>query len=115
MTLKDISVTYDNIRDGGTLPIPDGFNENECTWLLSMDQSNVNRMYYDIAEGGARNMFNYECWREGRKVHVGVRVKGLDGISTSYEGNYTRLEGNSREYWVSGSANYICIAIKRSY
>ena len=115
MTLKDISVTYGNISDGGTLPIPDGFNENECTWLLSMDQSNVNRMYYDIAEGGARNMFNYECWREGRKVHVGVRVKGLDGISTSYEGNYTRLEGNSREYWVSGSANYICIAIKRSY
>lgn len=115
MTLKDISVTYGNIRDGGTLPIPDGFNENECTWLLSMDQSNVNRMYYDIAEGGARNMFNYECWREGRKVHVGVRVKGLDGISPSYEGNYTRLEGNSREYWVSGSANYICIAIKRSY
>lgn len=115
MTLKDISVTYGNISDGGTLPIPDGFNENECTWLLSMYQSNVNRMYYDIDEGGAHNMFNYECWREGRKVHVGVRVKGLDGISTSYEGNYTRLEGNSREYWVSGSANYICIAIKRSY
>ena len=116
MTLTDISVTYGNISDGGTLPIPDGFNENECTWLLSMDQSNVNRMYYDIDEGGARNMFNYECWREGRKVHVGVRVKGLDGISTSYEGNYTRLKGNnSLEYWVSGSANYICIAIKRSY
>lgn len=115
MTLSDISVTYGNVRDGETLPIPEGFNENECTWLLSMDQSNVNRIYYDIAEGGARNMLNYECWREGRKVHVGVRLKGLDGISTSYEGNYTRLEGNSREYWVSGSANYICIAVKRSF
>lgn len=115
MTLSDISVTYGNVRDGETLPIPEGFNENECTWLLSMDQSNVNKIYYDIAEGGARNMLNYECWREGRKVHVGVRLKGLDGISPSYEGNYTRLEGNSREYWVSGSANYICIAVKRSF
>ena len=115
MTLSDISVTYGNIRDSQMLPIPEGFNENECTWLLSMDQSNVNRIYYDIAEGGARNMLNYECWREGRKVHVGVRLKGLDGISPSYEGNYTRLEGNSREYWVSGSANYICIAVKRSF
>lgn len=113
MTLQDISVTYGNVVDGGTLPIPEGFNENECTWLLSMDQSNVNKMYYDIAEGGARNMLNYECWREGRKAHVGVRLKGLDGISPSYEGNYTRLEGNSREYWVSGTANYICIAVKR--
>lgn len=115
MTLNDISVTYGNISDGQMLPIPDGFNENECTWLLSMDQSNVNKIYYDIAEGGARNMLNYECWREGRRVHVGVRLKGLDGISTSYEGNYTRLEGNSREYWVSGTANYICIAVKRSF
>lgn len=114
MTLSDISITYGNIRDGGTLPIPEGFNENECTWLLSMDQSNVNRIYYDIAEGGARNMLNYECWRNGRTVHVGVRLKGLDGVSTSYEGSYTRLEGNSREYWVSGSANYICIAVKRA-
>ena len=115
MTLSDISVTYGNVRDGETLPIPEGFNENECTWLLSMDQSNINKIYYDIAEGGARNMLNYECWREGRKAHVGVRLKGLDGISTSYEGNYTRLEGNSREYWVSGTANYICIAVKRSF
>lgn len=114
MTLSDISVTYGNVRDGGTLPIPEGFNENECTWLLSMDQSNVNRIYYDISEGGARNMLNYECWRNGRTVHVGVRLKGLDGVSTSYEGSYTRLEGNSREYWVSGSANYICIAVKRA-
>lgn len=114
MTLQDISITYGNVRDGGTLPIPEGFNENECTWLLSIDQSNVNKMYYDIAEGGARNMLNYECWREGRKAHVGVRLKGLDGISPSYEGNYTRLEGNSREYWVSGSANYICIAVKKA-
>ena len=113
MTLQDISVTYGNIRDGQTLPIPSGFSEDECTWLLSIDQSNVNRMYYDIAEGGARNMFNYECWRNGRTVHVGVRVKGLDGIAPSYEGSYTRLEGNGREYWVPGTANYICIAIKK--
>lgn len=115
MTLSDISVTYGNVRDGETLPIPEGFNENECAWLLSMGQSNINKIYYDIAEGGARNMLNYECWRAGRKAHVGVRLKGLDGISTSYEGNYTRLEGNSREYWVPGTANYICIAVKRSF
>lgn len=115
MTLKDISVTYGNISDGGTLPIPDGFNENECTWLLSMDQSNINRMYYDINEGGAANMINFECWREGRKVHVGVRLKGLDGIAPTFGGTYTRINGGVGEYWSSGSANYICIAIKRSY
>lgn len=113
MTLNDISVTYGNISDGGTLPIPDGFNENECTWLLSMDQSNAKRIYYDIDEHGAANMINFECWREGRKVHVGVRLKGLDGYATSYGDPYTRI-GRDGEYWSSGTANYICIAVKRS-
>lgn len=114
MTLQDISITYGNVRDGGTLPIPDGFNENECTWLLSIDQSNVNKMYYDINEGGAANMINFECWREGRKVHVGVRLKGLDGIAPTFGGTYTRINGGVGEYWSPGSANYICIAVKKA-
>lgn len=113
MTLQDISVTYGNIRDGQTLPIPSGFSEDECTWLLSIDQSNVNKMYYDIDEGGAKNMINNECWREGRKVHVGTRLKGLDGISPSIEQPYTKF-GWNQEYWVPGSANYICIAVKKA-
>lgn len=114
LTIPDISVTYGNVRDGGTLPIPDGFNENECTWLLTMDQSNVNKMYYDINEGGAANMINFECWREGRKVHVGVRLKGLDGIAPTFGGTYTRINGGVGEYWSPGSANYICIAVKKA-
>ena len=114
MTLSDISVTYGNIVDGGILPIPEGFLENECVWLLSMDQSNVNRIYYDINEGGAMNMINHECWREGRRVHVGTRLKGLDGISSQIKDPYTKF-GWNQEYWVSGTANYICIAVKRSY
>ena len=114
MTLQDISVTYGNVVDGGTLPIPEGFNENECVWLLSIDQSNVNKMYYDINEGGAANMINFECWREGRKVHVGVRLKGLDGIAPTFGGTYTRINGGVGEYWSSGSANYICIAVKKA-
>ena len=113
MTLQDISVTYGNIRDGQTLPIPSGFSEDECTWLLSIDQSNVNKMYYDINEGGAMNMINNECWREGRRVHVGTRLKGLDGISPQIKTPYTKF-GWDQEYWVPGSANYICIAVKRS-
>ncbi len=111
MTLKDISVTYGNIRDGATLPIPDGFNENECTWLLSMDQSNVDRYLWDINERGAYNMVNFECWREGRNVHVGTRFKGQDSLLK--DNSYTGREG--KETFIPGSANYICIAVKRSF
>lgn len=110
MTLQDISVTYGNVRDGGTLPIPDGFNENECTWLLSMDQSNVDKWYIDFRESNSSNMINFECWREGRKVHVGTRLKGQDGISKTYNDS---TKNNGAEVFLPGSANYICIAIKR--
>lgn len=110
MTLPDISVTYGNVRDGGTLPIPDGFTEDECTWLLSMDQSNVDRWYIDFRESNSSNMINFECWREGRKVHVGTRLKGQDGISKTYNDS---TKNNGAEVFLPGTANYICIAVKR--
>lgn len=110
MTLQDISVTYGNVRDGGTLPIPDGFNENECTWLLSIDQSNVDKWYIDFRESNSSNMINFECWREGRKVHVGTRLKGQDGISKTYNDS---TKNNGAEVFLPGTANYICIAVKR--
>lgn len=110
MTLQDISVTYGNVRDGGTLPIPDGFNEKECTWLLSMDQSNADRWYIDFRESNSSNMINFECWREGRKVHVGTRLKGQDGISKTYNDS---TKNNGAEVFLPGTANYICIAVKR--
>lgn len=112
MTLQDISVTYGNIRDGQQLPIPDGFNENECTWLLSMDQSNIEKWYVDIREGGACNMINLECWREGRRVHVGTKFKGIDGISLTYDGSLSKRNGE--DIWLPGTANYICIAVKKA-
>lgn len=110
MTLQDISVTYGNIRDGGTLPIPDGFEESECTWLLSIDQSNVDKWYIDFRESNSSNMINFECWREGRKVHVGTRLKGQDGISKTYNDS---TKNNGAEVFLPGTANYICIAVKR--
>ena len=114
MTLPDISVTYGNIRDSQMLPIPDGFNENECTWLLSMDQSNIEKWYLDIDEGNPRNMINLECWREGRRVHVGTRFKGTQGLSKTWNTNAEKGR-NGEEVFIPGTANYICIAVKRSF
>lgn len=111
MTLKDISVTYGNIRDGETLPIPEGFNENECTWLLSMDQSNAEKWYIDFRESNSSNMINLECWREGRRVHVGTRLKGQDGVSRTYN---DPTKNNGAAVFLPGTANYICIAVKKS-
>lgn len=115
LTIPDISVTYGNIRHGGTLPIPDGFREDECTWLLSVDQSNVDNIFYDVNESGPSNMVNIQCWREGRKVHVGTLYKGFDGFARTFGGsNILYNKGSNNTYFMEGTANYICIAVKRS-
>ena len=113
MKLNDISVTSGVIKHGETLPIPQGFTESECTWLLSIDHSNKDSWYFDINESGCYNMFDQQCWREGRKVHVGTLFKGFDSFGTY--GNGT--EGHNRThntFFVPGTANYVCIALKRA-
>lgn len=113
MMLQDISVTYGNIRDGQQLPIPEGFTEAECNWLLSIDQSNPDRWYLDVKEGGVANMINFECWRNGRTVHVGVRYKGQDSLGKQYFAAGT-VGRDGAEVFLPGTANYICIAVKRA-
>lgn len=113
LTIPDISVTYGNIRDGQLLPIPEGFTEDECQWLLSVNQSNVERYYLDVDEGNPRNMINLECWREGRKVHVGTRLIGTQGVSKSWNG-VAEKGRYGEETFIPGVANYICIAVKKA-
>lgn len=115
MKLKDISVTSGNIRHGEMLPIPSGFSEDECTWLLSIDHSNINSIYMDINEGGSKNMFDIQCWREGRKVHAGILCRGFDGFAKTFDGESILYnKGNDNRLFIEGSANYICIAVKKS-
>lgn len=113
MMLSDINITYGDIRDGQILPIPEGFSEIECVWLLSMNQSNIEKYYLDIDEGNPRNMINLECWREGRKVHVGTRFKGTQGVSKSWNG-VAEKGRYGEEIFIPGVANYICIAVKKA-
>ena len=113
VTLPDISITSGNINNGELLPIPEGFTESECHWLLSMDQSNPERWFLDIREGGPCNMINFECWRDGRTVHVGVRYGGVDGLSKNYA-SQNQIGVNGAEVFLGGRANYICIAVKKA-
>lgn len=106
----DMVITSGTINHGQTLPIPDGFTENECTWLLSMAQSNAERWYIDFRESNSSNMINFECWREGRKVHVGTYLKGQDGISKTY--NDSTKNGGAAVF-LPGTANYVCIARRK--
>lgn len=116
MLLDDIVITSGTVNDWQELPIPSGFSADECKWILSVNETNINRIYLDISEGGADNMINVECWvdSQNRRAHVGMRVQGLDGISTGGKRvDYNKFGWND-SYWIPGRANYICIAVKKA-
>lgn len=114
MKLKDISVTSGTVSHGQMLPIPTGFTEDECTWLLSINHSNIKRIYMDINESGSRNMFDIQCWREGRIVHAGILCRGFDGFAKTFNGEEILYnKGNDNILFIEGTANYVCIAVKK--
>lgn len=115
MKLSDINVSSGKVNHGDTLPIPAGFTEQECTWLLSIDHANINEIYMDINESGASNMFDIQCWKEGRVAHVGILCKGFDGFSGNFKADYILYDhGGKNSYFIPGTASYVCIAVKKA-
>lgn len=103
----DMTITSGTIADGQTLPIPDGFREDECHWLLSVSESHPNDGYNDTRgllhlQGGAFAV-NVICKREGRKVKVGVEYTTGSGNTDYYRG----------KKFYPGVANYVCIARRK--
>lgn len=98
----DFVITSGTIDHDQTLPVPQGFNENECNWFIS--PNNLNK------DGTQLNMSRLHvlmqqpvCRREGRKVIVGtnIYVHSADTDGPRYNTFYP------------GTANYMCIAVRR--
>ena len=103
----DISITTGWVRDGQPVPIPGGYNRNECTILLSLARSNSEGIYVDIRESGIANSVQVECWVESNgTAHVGMWWRNNEGYSHSA---YGQGEGRG-DKWMPGEATYICIA-----
>ena len=100
----DMVITSGTIAHDQLLPIPAGFNEDECNWILTVAESNANlndRNNIHI-ENGAFGV-NVICKREGRKVKVGTQYYTGSGNVDYYRGNSFK----------PGIANYVCIARRK--
>lgn len=81
------------IPHGGTIPVPDGYTQTQCVWMVSVNDDNVNNSTWDINEGGAYLQYKYRCYADSNRV-VTCQAYG-----------YPRG-------WVNGIANYIIIGIR---
>lgn len=101
----DMTITSGSINHNQLLPIPEGFREEECHWILTVAEShaNLNDRNQVVIAGESSFGVNVICKREGRKVIVGTQYSLHSNNTDNYRGYIFR----------PGTANYICICRRR--
>ena len=94
--LHSVSVLTGTISHGGTIPLPSGYSEGQCRWMVSMNDDNPSGIGWDIQEDGAYVHYRQQVYTTGRVV-----------TARTYLGS-----NNSPPGWISSTANYIIIGVK---
>ena len=97
-----IAVLTGTIADGGTIPLPAGFSEAQCKFMVSTARDNPEDVPWDIDESGRHVHYGYECTLNGRVVSCKAWLNK----------NRTTMGNAHPEITVPGRANYLVIAYK---
>lgn len=100
--LGDFSITTGTIDNDQYLPVPQGFDENECNWFISPNNLNKDNNKLSLYQLHTLTQTPV-CRREGRKVIVGTYI----------DRHSSNTDGPRYETFYPGTANYICFAMKR--
>ena len=90
-----VAILTGTIANGGTIPLPSGFSEEQCKWMVSIDNSNSNGTSWDWQEGISSNHIYQRCYTTGRVVTATTTVLNETGSIT-----------------FPATANYMIIGIK---
>ena len=93
-----IAVLTGTIADGGTIPLPAGFSEAQCKFMVSMSEDDPTYVPWDINENGNNRHYYTKCYVTDRVVTAKV-----------YHGSGSAMQS---EGWLPGRANYLVIAYK---
>ena len=94
----NVAILTGTINNGGTIPLPSGFSEPQCKWMVSVANDNPPNNSWDIEEHGYHLHYKFVCYTEGRRV-----------ISKTLIGNIPR---GDQSYWLDSIANYIVIGVR---
>lgn len=65
---QNVIVQTGMISDGGTIPLPEGYTQEQCRWIVSMREDNSNNESWDIDEGGSHNHFFYKIYADENRL-----------------------------------------------
>lgn len=97
-----VAVITGTIADGGTIPLPAGFSEAQCKFMVSTARDNPTEKQWDIDEGGRWLHYSFECYLTGRVVTC----------KTYLNKNRTISGSGTPAITVPGRANYLVIGVK---
>lgn len=93
---NNISILTGSILNGETIPLPAGYSESQCSWMISFDDINVNSGGWDVPESGTFVHLKSNCYTTGRVVTAEL-------LATNTGTGFVTLDA---------SANYIIIGVK---
>lgn len=95
--LKETAVLTGVIGNGETIPLPPGYTQDQCKWMVSPFDTNLNATSWDLAENVTARHIEIICRAPSRTVAV-----------------YTRIwRDNYNDYFLlTAAANYIIIGVK---
>ena len=91
-----VAILTGTIANGGTIPLPSGYSEGQCRWMVSMNNDNPSNTAWDWQEGVSSDHIHSYCSANGTRVVTCYRtVLNETGKQTH-----------------NGTANYIIIGVK---
>lgn len=90
-----VSILTGTIAHGGTIPLPEGYTEDQCKWMVSIRSDNPGNREWDPNENAIGLFYKFDCYTTGRVV---------------YCASFHLTEGGMES--VTGTANYIIIGVK---
>lgn len=92
----NVAILTGTINHGGIIPLPNGFSESQCKWMVSVNFDDPDMNGWDIKEDGAHYHYGFRCQTNGRQVNC-----------ITYHGH-----GYGRVITIGGVANYIVIGVR---
>lgn len=92
----NVAILTGTINHGGIIPLPNGFSESQCKWMVSVNFDDPGMNIWDIEEGGSHYHYGFRCQTNGRQVNC-----------ITYHGH-----GYGRVITIGGVANYIVIGVR---
>lgn len=92
----NVSILTGTIAHGGTIPLPSGYTQAQCKWLVSISDDNPTNQEWDIREADPHLHYKFVCSANSNRVVTAQTTHGNDGVITL----------------INANANYIIIGVK---